>query len=1470
MSTIKERLALYQEQCRKRKELKRQAATPMDATMDDIKIQLTSKSKDKTHKTSASVGRLSKDAIFDKFEASSSALGKGSSHSTPPLKYSRRFSTSVLQIEPDEEEEAKETLDAMLEVVDGKKKYDFAAQKKDMLEFAIVRERYVSAVEQLMPSKFIRKVDIDKTIKEESIKQHAYQDLRKAWDEYEQKARTRPKVPSDDEKNILARLALTEDKVDKAWIGFAEQVVENVDEKSEEYVVWKAQAKRMRKDSTTRRKFKVKEEKKREEQYWKQEAERLQRELDKADDLSEYDDKSDSEEESELAKSPSNAPDTMAPTAGLVSSVQQKLKTKFQTTSIKTAGLAKAAVPKDKKTIQLVAKEDLGKILAQVDGGNAIVRDFSSVQSRYVDAIAKLEPKPIPSNLRGKAKTNALLSEQRKKDTYCTLKQEWDKYEASAEDKPSTKNQSEHDKKTQRKLVKAEEFIDKTWVDFARTVIEAAEEDEDPDSEYEDEINKWKDEAARLLAQSLARKRRKGKRVTREDKQELKALGGSNELIDEVEEDLYGSVSNLRPGMMDWGDGVTYLDTPNNRETNQGGGAIEGYTLKDVLGSILASVDGGNSSIADFSIASNRYSAAITKLEPMALPVGLKGKEKKKALVDQQQKKETYINLKRAWDEYESDAADKPALSKHSLPEIAKMIHAEEKADQAWVDFAKNVVAEATSDDDASDSEYEDEIAKWRDEAARLKAQALARKRRKGRVVSEDDTRVLKDLGGDAEMIDEEEEYIYRRAKSPYHVVDGKRKSKVNVDELNDESEKSKVRASSVKERLKVFGSKPPSATGDAVSKPVSFKKWVHPNAFASATLEMRNEVEKCTRNDLGNILSVVDGGSTDLSNFSSVRSRYIEAVAKLEPLSIPENISEKAKTSAISKELKKSDTYSSLKHAWDKYEVSAQDKPSTKNLSEDDNEINRLILKAEERTDKAWVAFAKRLSDNSEIDGVAGVINDRDIINRYNQAARLSAQALARKRRKGKRITWEDKQELRTLGGSNELIDDVEEELYGSVSNLRPGRMMDWGDGVIYLDDSDNHETNQGVGAAEGETAKDVLGSILAAVDGGESSTDDFSTASSRYCAAIAKLEPTAVPVGLRGKFRKKHLMLEREKKERYVIIKRAWNKYDVIAADKPAPSKHPLSEVAKVIHAEDKSDQAWVDFARDIVAQATSGDEGSKFENYDEIAKWRTYAAIIKAQALARKRRNGGFVSNDDMQELKVLGGDAEMIDNEETFIYGGIRGLDLGLLPNEKKGIRGLDLGLLPNENVGGDTTMNDGIRFLPKHSAGSMSHGRSPAKNVAPANKVHDGKVHEAIANDNRDSSDSEYDSEVNKRKEEARKLKVNAAARKNYGDVNPPLLANKSPEVDQAYDNSSSTSIAKKIESNSYSESDTDDLPGKSLANKIESESEADSDSESDAKSSDDDDSSDDEKSKKAKKKHKKKKVSVVLTTNDYS
>jgi hypothetical protein len=265
---IKARLAAYQDALKRKRELHKQVIIGADT--DDIKRSYYHDINSPRRKMSPInvVGRVDRDRM-------------------------NQFQSELPDVEPDPEEqerEARDNLHRMFEVVEGDAPSSPvikpSSDNDEGPAFHHNRIRYLNVVETLVPAPLPEEAGDTKkkAIEEEHVKKEAYGSLKYAWDDYEVVALDRPKVPDPEEKKMRDRIAVVEDRIDMAWVQYAQEIVTRavIDGDTDEAEIqrWQEEARRTEKESRQRRRRKVKHDKMEEEDYWKGECERLQKEID--------------------------------------------------------------------------------------------------------------------------------------------------------------------------------------------------------------------------------------------------------------------------------------------------------------------------------------------------------------------------------------------------------------------------------------------------------------------------------------------------------------------------------------------------------------------------------------------------------------------------------------------------------------------------------------------------------------------------------------------------------------------------------------------------------------------------------------------------------------------------------------------------------------------------------------------------------------------------------------------------------------------------------------------------------------------------------------------------------------------------------------------------------------------------------------------------------------------------------------
>jgi regulation of enolase protein 1 (concanavalin A-like superfamily) len=288
---VRERLAMYQEECKKKKDMPRREEKPVGALepdKTDIQKFMTTPSKTPITKVVINPGRLSESLLFD-FESSAHVddddnalesshrssmvstlrpgMMRGNSFDGAEPDMSDVYGTSVRrggyrpdadlslrpgsfrgssfdddkpkEVKDEEESKAKEHV---LDILN-----QFARDSGDSPEdmqvsgFTAMKDRYLTAIEQLRPepvdhtlmqgseNKEEAKRSKKEKLREEADKMTRYEDLKKQWIEYEAAAQDKPAIPSEIAEEIKKREADVAD----AWTDFAEKIVEEVQENSE-------------------------------------------------------------------------------------------------------------------------------------------------------------------------------------------------------------------------------------------------------------------------------------------------------------------------------------------------------------------------------------------------------------------------------------------------------------------------------------------------------------------------------------------------------------------------------------------------------------------------------------------------------------------------------------------------------------------------------------------------------------------------------------------------------------------------------------------------------------------------------------------------------------------------------------------------------------------------------------------------------------------------------------------------------------------------------------------------------------------------------------------------------------------------------------------------------------------------------------------------------------------------------------
>jgi hypothetical protein len=286
---VKARLALYQEECRKQKEIKKYEEIEVNKLNESLKdigrfqspIKRSAKPKAELTPTKGkkpaalavfqlelspsvreehdSSNNLSKSPYprsgHSSFRNAAAATPKGAAKS-PASKHPARppAAAQTSQQTKDEEEtaaraelsKALENLETSQSSLGGMKRSGEAkaeSSSPSTFSFTSVRSRYLSAVRKLAPvdikgqlsamatakDKQTYKEQRRAAIRAEQSKKAQYGTLKSAWDQYEKTAQDKPRDPGDEnEQNARDQLDKIEEAIDRQWIGFTEDVVEVV------------------------------------------------------------------------------------------------------------------------------------------------------------------------------------------------------------------------------------------------------------------------------------------------------------------------------------------------------------------------------------------------------------------------------------------------------------------------------------------------------------------------------------------------------------------------------------------------------------------------------------------------------------------------------------------------------------------------------------------------------------------------------------------------------------------------------------------------------------------------------------------------------------------------------------------------------------------------------------------------------------------------------------------------------------------------------------------------------------------------------------------------------------------------------------------------------------------------------------------------------------------------------------------
>jgi regulation of enolase protein 1 (concanavalin A-like superfamily) len=154
------------------------------------------------------------------------------------------------------------------------------------------------------------------------------------------------------------------------------------------------------------------------------------------------------------------------------------------------------------------------------------LKSFSTLRDGYMGAIDSMRPELKPAHVHTKADRK---EEAEKVKKYGDLKEAWDTYEDTAQDRPDPKDLTPEEEATEAKIVEIETAVNKDWQQYAREVVKAVQDNDgsDDDSEGDDEWDFWILEAKRLKAEAdikkaeeEAKRKAKEKAKRRKEKEE--------------------------------------------------------------------------------------------------------------------------------------------------------------------------------------------------------------------------------------------------------------------------------------------------------------------------------------------------------------------------------------------------------------------------------------------------------------------------------------------------------------------------------------------------------------------------------------------------------------------------------------------------------------------------------------------------------------------------------------------------------------------------------------------------------------------------------------------------------------------------------------------------------------------------------------------------------------------------------------
>jgi hypothetical protein len=175
------------------------------------------------------------------------------------------------------------------------------------------------------------------------------------------------------------------------------------------------------------------------------------------------------------------------------------------------------------------AKVELVDLLDQESkqgkGATVHLKSFSLIRNGYINTINILRPQsePILAQTKDERKKEA-----EKVKTYDNLKNAWETYEDTAQDKPDPENLTPEEEAAEEKLIEVETAVNGDWQDYAKEVVKAVQNNDgsddgsDDDSERDGEWAFWILEAKRFKAEAERKKAKEEKKRKKKEKKRKK------------------------------------------------------------------------------------------------------------------------------------------------------------------------------------------------------------------------------------------------------------------------------------------------------------------------------------------------------------------------------------------------------------------------------------------------------------------------------------------------------------------------------------------------------------------------------------------------------------------------------------------------------------------------------------------------------------------------------------------------------------------------------------------------------------------------------------------------------------------------------------------------------------------------------------------------------------------------------------